>query len=31
MDRMGATFDHVRLGDRIKSFQASPHFVVARD
>jgi len=31
MDRMGPTFDHIHLGDRIKSFQTSPHFVVARD
>jgi len=31
MDRMGDKFDHVHLGDRIKTFQSSPHFVVARD
>ncbi len=31
MDRMGPAFDHVHLGDRIKSFRDSPHFVVARD
>ena len=30
MDRMGSKFDHVHLGDRIKAFQSSPHFVVAR-
>ncbi len=30
MDRMGSKFDHVHLGDRIKAFRTSPHFVVAR-
>ena len=31
MDRMGATFDHVHLSDRVKSFDGSPHFVVVRE
>ena len=30
MDRMGTTYDHIHLSDRIKSFEASPHFVVMR-
>ena len=30
MDRMGATYDHIHLSDRIKSFESSPHFVVMR-
>jgi hypothetical protein len=30
MDRMGEEFDHVHLSDRLKQFDASPHFVVAR-
>jgi hypothetical protein len=30
MDRMGDSFDHIHLSDRIKQFEASPHFVVAR-
>ena len=30
MERMGATYDHVHLSDRVKEFEASPHFVVAR-
>jgi hypothetical protein len=29
MERMGATYDHVHLSDRVKEFEASPHFVVA--
>jgi len=29
MDRMGAAYDHVHLSDRLKEFEASPHFVVA--
>ena len=31
MDRMGESFDHVHLSDRLKSFRTSPQFVVARD
>jgi hypothetical protein len=30
MDRMGATYDHVHLSDRLKVFRSSPHFVVMR-
>jgi hypothetical protein len=30
MDRMGQKFDHVHLSDRLKEFESSPHFVVAR-
>lgn len=31
MKRMGNTYDHVHLGDRMKEFDgSSPHFVVAR-
>jgi len=31
MDRMGNTYDHVHLGDRMKEFDtSSPHFVVTR-
>jgi len=31
MDRMGDTYDHVHLGDRMKEFDTtSPHFVVCR-
>jgi hypothetical protein len=30
MDRLGRTYDHVHLSDRIKAFRSSPHFVVAR-
>lgn len=30
MERMGDSFDHVHLSDRIKAFRASPHLVVAR-
>ena len=31
MERMGDTYDHVHLGDRMKEFDvSSPHFVVAR-
>ncbi|MFI5445577.1 hypothetical protein [Polaromonas sp. UC242_47] len=31
MERMGDTYDHVHLGDRMKEFDgASPHFVVAK-
>jgi hypothetical protein len=29
MERMGAAYDHVHLSDRLKEFEASPHFVVA--
>ena len=31
MERMGSSFDHVHLGDRIKRFRDSPHVVVARE
>lgn len=31
MDRMGVAFDHVHLGDRMKNFRSSPHFVVVRN
>lgn len=31
MERMGGTFDHAHLGDRLRAFQASPHFVVAQE
>ena len=30
MERMGATYDHVHLSDRMKEFRGSPHFVVMR-
>jgi hypothetical protein len=30
MDRMGPTYDHVHLSDRMKEFEDSPHFVVFR-
>ncbi len=30
MDRMGDKFEHIHLSDRLKAFEASPHFVVAR-
>lgn len=31
MDRMGETYDHVHLADRMKEFDTtSPHFVVVR-
>ena len=31
MDRMGETYDHIHLGDRMKEFDTtSPHFVVVR-
>lgn len=30
MDRMGATYDHLHLSDRITAFRDSPHFVVIR-
>ena len=30
MDRMGVTYDHVHLSDRMKEFRKSPHFVVVR-
>jgi hypothetical protein len=29
MEKMGATYDHVHLSDRLKEFATSPHFVVA--
>ncbi len=29
MERMGSTYSHVHLADRIKQFESSPHFVVA--
>jgi hypothetical protein len=29
MERMGSTYDHVHLSDRLKEFELSPHFVVA--
>ena len=30
MDRMGSAYDHIHLSDRVKQFESSPHFVVAR-
>ena len=30
MDRMGPTYDHIHLSDRMKEFRRSPHFVVMR-
>jgi hypothetical protein len=30
MERMGGSYDHVHLSDRLKHFQSSPHLVVAR-
>ncbi len=30
MERMEDKFDHVHLSDRLRQFEASPHFVVAR-
>ena len=30
MDRMGASYDHVHLSDRVRSFEGSPHVVVVR-
>ena len=31
MERMGDSYDHVHLGDRMKEFdEVSPHFVVAK-
>jgi len=30
MERMGASYNHVHLSDRLKEFEAPPHFVVAR-
>jgi hypothetical protein len=31
MERMGGSYDHVHLGDRMKEFdEVSPHFVVAK-
>lgn len=29
MERMGASYDHVHLSDRMREFESSPHFVVA--
>ena len=29
MERMGPSYDHVHLSDRLKEFESSPHFVVA--
>jgi len=29
MERMGSSYDHVHLSDRVKEFESSPHFVVA--
>jgi hypothetical protein len=29
MERMGVAYDHVHLSDRVKEFEASPHFVVS--
>jgi hypothetical protein len=29
MERMGPTYDHLHLSDRLKEFEQSPHFVVA--
>ena len=31
MNRMGATYDHIHLSDRLKQFRNSPHFVVCRE
>ena len=30
MERMGATYDHIHLSDRMKEFRDSPHVVVMR-
>ena len=30
MERMGESYDHMHLSDRIKDFQNSPHVVVAK-
>ncbi len=30
MDRMGPVYDHIHLGDRMKEFEMSPHFVICR-
>lgn len=30
MDRMGQTYDHIHLADRMKEFEGAPHFVVFR-
>jgi hypothetical protein len=29
MERMGPSYDHLHLSDRLKEFESSPHFVVA--
>ena len=31
MDRMGDSFGHLHLADRIKTFDMAPHFVVTRE
>lgn len=30
MGRMGQTYDHIHLSDRLKEFRSSPHFVVTK-
>lgn len=30
MDRMGLSYDHIHLSDRMKEFESSPHLVVMR-
>jgi hypothetical protein len=30
MDRMGTTYDHLHLSDRMKEFRESPHLVLVR-
>ena len=30
MERMGTIYDHLHLSDKLKEFESSPHFVVAR-
>ncbi len=31
MERMGASYDHIHLSDRMKEFQSSPHLVVMKE
>jgi hypothetical protein len=30
MERLGAAYDHVHLGDRVNEFSSSPEFIIAR-
>ena len=30
MERMGASYDHLHLSDKLKEFRNSPHFVVMK-